>query len=53
MTNEFRTPDLATQRAIVAEIEEEQRLVATNQTLLRRFEAKIKTTINRVWGEAA
>lgn len=45
-------PDLETQRAIVAEIEAEQRLVNANKELIRRFEAKIKTTINRVWGES-
>jgi len=38
-----------TQRAIVAEIEAEQALVAANRELIRRFEAKIKTTIDRVW----
>ncbi len=42
-------PDLATQRAIVAEIEAEQALVAANRELIRRFEAKIKSTIDRVW----
>ncbi|MHB1592002.1 MAG: N-6 DNA methylase, partial [Sulfuricella sp.] len=45
-------PDLATQQAIVAEIEAEQALVNANKELIRRFEAKIKTTINRVWGES-
>jgi type I restriction enzyme M protein len=45
-------PDLATQQAIVAEIEAEQRLVDGNKELIRRFEEKIKATINRVWGEA-
>jgi type I restriction enzyme M protein len=45
-------PDLETQRAIVAEIEAEQALVDANKQLIARFEAKIKTTINRVWGEA-
>ncbi len=44
-------PDLDTQRAIVARIEEEQRLVIANKELIRIFEEKIKTTINRVWGE--
>ncbi|MDO8313468.1 MAG: restriction endonuclease subunit S, partial [Sideroxyarcus sp.] len=43
-------PDLETQRAIVAEIEAEQVLVNANKQLIERFEAKIKTTINRVWG---
>jgi type I restriction enzyme M protein len=43
-------PSLETQRAIVAEIEAEQALVNANKQLIARFEAKIKTTINRVWG---
>lgn len=46
-------PDLATQRAIVAEIEAEQALVNANKELITRFEAKIKAAINRVWGSAA
>ncbi len=45
-------PDLETQHAIVAEIEAEQALVNVNQQLIARFESKIKTAINRVWGEA-
>ncbi len=45
-------PDPETQRAIVAEIEAEQALVAANRELIRRFEAKIKTTIDRVWSAA-
>lgn len=45
-------PDIETQRTIVAEIEAEQALVNANKQLISRFEAKIKTTINRVWGEA-
>ncbi len=48
----FPLPDLETQRAIVAEIEAEQALVNANKQLITRFEAKIKTTINRVWGES-
>lgn len=43
-------PDLETQRAIVAEIEAEQDLVNANRELIRRMEAKIKATIDRVWG---
>ena len=43
-------PDLETQRAIVAEIEAEQALVYASKQLIIRFEAKIKTTINSVWG---
>ena len=48
----FPLPDLATQRAIVAEIEAEQALVNANRELIRRFEAKIKTTMDRVWSAA-
>jgi len=44
-------PPLSTQRAIVSEIEEEQQLVEANRELIRRFEAKIKETMDRVWGE--
>ena len=43
-------PDLATQRAIVAEITSEQALVEANRELVRRMEAKIKAAIDRVWG---
>lgn len=43
-------PDLPTQRAIVAEIDAEQALVNANRELIRRMEAKIKATIDRVWG---
>ena len=45
-------PPLATQQAIVAEIEAVQALVNANRDLIERFEAKIKATINRVWGSA-
>ena len=44
--------DLPTQRAIVADIESEQALVNANRELIRRFKAKIKTTIDRVWSAA-
>lgn len=49
----FPLPDLATQRAIVAEIEAEQALVAANRELIRRMEAKVKAAIDRVWGIAS
>jgi type I restriction enzyme M protein len=49
---EIPLPDLETQRTIVAEIEAEQALVNANKQLIERFEAKIKATINRVWGSA-
>jgi restriction endonuclease S subunit len=44
-------PPLATQQAIVAEIEAEQALVAANRELTARFEKKIQATLARVWGE--
>jgi type I restriction enzyme M protein len=44
-------PPLATQQAIVAEIEAEQGLVAANRELIARFEQKIQATLARVWGE--
>jgi restriction endonuclease S subunit len=43
-------PDLDTQLTIVAQIEEEQRLVDATKDLIRIFEQKIMTTINRMWG---
>ncbi|WP_064694768.1 N-6 DNA methylase [Rhizobium aegyptiacum] len=45
-------PDLATQKAIVTEIEAEQALVNGNRDLIARFEKKIDAAIARVWGEA-
>jgi type I restriction enzyme M protein len=44
-------PPLATQQAIVAEIEAEQALVAANRELVARFEKKIQSTLARIWGE--
>ena len=44
-------PPVATQQAIVAEIEEEKVLVAANRELITRFERKIQATLARVWGE--
>jgi len=44
-------PPLATQQAIVAEIEAEQALVQGNRELIARFEAKIQATLARIWGE--
>ncbi|HTO03159.1 MAG TPA: N-6 DNA methylase, partial [Opitutus sp.] len=46
-------PPLATQQAIVAEIEAEQKLVAANRELITRFEQKIQATLARIWGEPA
>lgn len=50
---ELPLPDIEIQRAIVTQLEAEQRLVNTNKELIRLFEDKIKAVINRVWGEAA
>lgn len=44
-------PPLETQKAIVTEIEAEQTLVNANRELITRFEKKIQTTLNRIWGE--
>ncbi|MFZ2630869.1 MAG: N-6 DNA methylase [Desulfosalsimonadaceae bacterium] len=44
-------PPLATQQAIVAEIEAEQALVAANRELISRFEKKIQATLARIWGK--
>jgi len=51
-TVEIPLPPLATQQAIVAEIEGEQALVAANRELITRFEQKIQATLARIWGEA-
>jgi len=48
---EIPLPPLATQQAIVAEIEAEQALVAANRELIARFEKKIQATLARIWGE--
>ena len=44
-------PPIEIQKAIVAEIEAEQTLVNANRELINRFEKKIQTTLNRIWGE--
>ena len=49
----IQIPPHATQRAIVAEIEAEQALVAANRELITRFEQKIQATLARIWGEEA
>jgi restriction endonuclease S subunit len=43
--------DVATQQAIVAEIEAEQALVAANRELIERLEKNVQATLARVWGE--
>lgn len=50
---ELPLPSIATQLAIVAEIEAEQALVNANRELIARMEKKIQTTLARVWGEDA
>jgi len=45
-------PPICTQRAIVAEIEAEQKLVDANRELIARFEKKIQAVLARVWGES-
>lgn len=44
-------PPLETQRAIVAELEAEQALVASNRALIIRFENKIQVTLAGIWRE--
>jgi len=44
-------PPLATQRAIVAEIEVEQTMVNANRDLIDRMEKKIQVALARIWGE--
>lgn len=44
-------PPLATQLAIVAEIESEQALVSANRELIARFEQKIQAILAHIWGE--
>jgi restriction endonuclease S subunit len=48
---EIPLPPLSEQQAIVAEIEAEQALVNANRELITRLEAKIQTTLSRIWGE--
>ncbi len=44
-------PPFATQQAIVADIEAEQVLIASNRELVGRFEKKIQGILARVWGQ--
>jgi type I restriction enzyme M protein len=48
---EVPLPPLATQHAIVAELDAEQELVDANRGLIVRMEKKIQATLARVWGE--
>lgn len=45
-------PPFETQNIIVADIENELRLVDDNKQLVKLFEGKVKAAINRVWDEA-
>jgi restriction endonuclease S subunit len=44
-------PPIAAQKAIVGDIEAEGALVAANRDLMTRFEGKIRSTLERVWGD--
>jgi len=44
-------PPPAEQKRIIAKIEEEEKLIDANRTLIRTFEQKIKAKIATVWGE--
>jgi type I restriction enzyme M protein len=46
-------PPLKIQKQIVAQIEEEQKLIEANKKLIEIFEEKIKAKIAEVWGEEA
>ncbi len=46
-------PPLETQQKIVAELEQEMSAVAGAKRLKAKMEARIRTTISRVWGEKA
>ncbi len=52
---EYKIPllSLATQQAIVAEIEAEQALVAVNRELIKRMEKKIQAILARIWGNSS
>ena len=44
-------PPIETQKEIVSQIEEEQKLVDSNKKLIELFEKKVKDKIDEVWGE--
>ena len=50
MVSPIPLPPLAVQQRIVAEIESEEVLVASNRELVDRFEKKIQSTLAQVWG---
>ncbi len=39
------------QQRIVAQLEEERRLVAANKALVERMDAKVRERVARMWGE--
>lgn len=45
-------PPLKVQEKIIAQIEEEQKLVEMNKKLIEIFERKIKEKVNEVWGQS-
>jgi type I restriction enzyme M protein len=47
---EIPLPPLVEQERIVAELEEERKLVDANRELIRRMEARIKAKLDEVWG---
>ena len=48
----YPLPQLSIQKATVAEIEAEQRLINANRELIERFQNKIKAVIDRVWADS-
>ncbi len=48
---EIPLPPLEIQQEIVTEIEAEEALVAANHELIERFEKKIQSAVERVWGK--
>jgi type I restriction enzyme M protein len=44
-------PPLSEQRALVAEIETERKLVEANRELIARFEKKMQAKLAEIWGE--
>ena len=50
-TLDIPLPPLETQKQIVAQIEEEQKLVEANKRLVEIFDKKVKDKIAEVWGE--
>jgi len=44
-------PSIEAQKQIISQIQEEQELVDGNRLFIQKFEEKIKTNINRIWGK--